>query len=126
VKFVPAQRLRVNARTGGPRRIRRGLKFNVAAAHRPLVHHDVRRQCASHLIDLSLPLQGAGQVHQAATLGIDRQARIDGCTDALTQRRVGLQLRHENFGETTADEQTVQFGQARVVQGVERDDLGTR
>ena len=39
VKFVPAQRLRVNARTGGPRRIRRGLKFNVAAAHRPLVQH---------------------------------------------------------------------------------------
>ena len=47
--------------------------------------------------------------------------RIDGCADACAQRGVRLQLARVELGETPADEQRVDAGQAGVGQGVEGD-----
>ncbi|MCY1375938.1 hypothetical protein D9M69_633910 [compost metagenome] len=101
--------------------------MHIAAPHRLLVQRGIARHSPHHLAALAAPPQRTRQVHQTSTFGVGGQAGRYGFGNLRAQRRIGLQLAHEQLGETTADEQAVDgIGQRRVAQGVERQQHGPR
>ena len=122
VEFVPEpqRRCAFRARDARPRKVRGFDHLHVAAAHRPLVHHDVARNRADHLRRAPAPADRTGQVHQAAAFGVGRQAGLDRGAQFGAQRGVRLQIAHRHFREAAADEQAVDGRQVRVAQRVER------
>ncbi len=121
MEFVRAERL---LSAGAPWSVRRLLQNDETASLRAVPHRHVGRDEADHLVPLAAPGNGAGQIHQAAALGIGRQAGPQRSPDLDAQSLVRRQRRGARLGETAAYEQAVAGRKMRVADGVEEDQFG--